>query len=130
MNRSASWSHAKLDHHALKTVLKPRLDRDAVLCTDGLSVYRSFAQEADIAHQPLNLAQGIRVKDEAFHIQNVNAYDSRLKSWMARFHGVSTRYLPNYLGWFRMLDAAGDTLTPKHIINAAFGIPYQHYLVT
>jgi len=128
--RTLSQVMPQFDHHALKGVLKPRLDRDAVLCTDGLPVYRAFAQEADIAHQPLNLAQGIRVKDKVFHIQNVNAYDSRLKAWMARFNGVSTKYLPNYLGWFRMLDAAGDTLTTKNIISAAFGTPYQHYLVT
>ena len=32
------------------------------------------------------------------HINNVNAYHSRLKEWMRRFHGVATRNLPNYLG--------------------------------
>lgn len=26
-----------------------------------------------------------------YHVQNVNAYDSRLKSWIRRFHGVATR---------------------------------------
>jgi len=34
-----------------------------------------------------------------FHIQNVNAYHSRFKGWMERFHGVATRYLRNDLGW-------------------------------
>ena len=29
------------------------------------------------------------------HINNVNAYHSRLKEWMRRFHGVATRNLPN-----------------------------------
>ena len=40
----------------------------------------------------------------AIHIQNVNAYHRRLKNWMARFHGVARRYLPNYLGWRHMLE--------------------------
>jgi transposase-like protein len=128
--RTLSQVMPQFDQDTLKTVLKPRLDRDAVLCTDGLPVYRAFAAQSDIAHQPLNLAQGIRVKDKVFHIQNVNAYDSRLKAWMARFNGVSTKYLPNYLGWFRMLDAGGDALSPKHIVNAAMGKPYQQWLVT
>jgi len=40
------------------------------------------------------------------HINNVNAYDQRLKKWMGRFHGVATKNLSNYLGWHRWLDAA------------------------
>jgi len=27
-----------------------------------------------------------------------------LREWIARFHGVASRYLPNYLGWRRALD--------------------------
>jgi hypothetical protein len=37
-------------------------------------------------------------------VQNVNAYHQRLREWIARFHGVASRYLPNYLGWRRALD--------------------------
>jgi hypothetical protein len=40
----------------------------------------------------------------AWHVQNVNAYHSRLKAWIRKFHGVATRYLKNYLGWFRALE--------------------------
>jgi hypothetical protein len=29
------------------------------------------------------------------HVNNVNAYHSRFKEWMRRFHGVATRNLPN-----------------------------------
>ena len=28
----------------------------------------------------------------------------RLREWIARFHGVASRYLPNYLGWRQALD--------------------------
>lgn len=31
-------------------------------------------------------------------------YHQRLKDWIQRFHGVSTNYLPHYLGWFRWFD--------------------------
>ena len=31
------------------------------------------------------------------HINNVNAYHSRLKQWLSRFNGVATKNLPNYL---------------------------------
>jgi hypothetical protein len=44
------------------------------------------------------------VLGNVFHIQHVNAYHSRLKDWMRRFKGVSTKYLANYLGWRRLLE--------------------------
>jgi len=40
-------------------------------------------------------------------IENVNAYHSRLKQWMNRFHGVATKYPDHYLGWFRLMDTSG-----------------------
>lgn len=56
-----------------------------------------------------------------YHIQNVNAYDSRLKQWMQRFHGVATRYLENYLGWRRLIEHFGDSLQPGLCLQAALG---------
>ena len=62
--------------------------------------------ELRLHHEPLNLRAGERVCGP-WHIQNANAYHSRLKSWLFRFHGVTTSYLEKYLGWFRALDCAG-----------------------
>jgi hypothetical protein len=56
-----------------------------------------------------------------YHIQNVNAYDSRLKGWMHRFHGVATKYLENYLGWRRWLERWGNANTPQMALDAALG---------
>lgn len=81
----------KLDAPHVRQALKPLIDTDAILCTDGAAVYSAFSRATGIAHQPLPL-RGPRVRG-AFHIQHVNAYDSRLKNWMRRFHGVATRYL-------------------------------------
>jgi hypothetical protein len=54
----------------------------------------------------------------SYHIQNVNAYISRLKHWMRRFKGVATHYLPSYLGWRRMIERHPD-LTPAAILMQA-----------
>jgi hypothetical protein len=35
----------------------------------------------------------------------VNAWHSHFKSWLVRFRGVASRYLINYSGWQRLLDA-------------------------
>lgn len=120
---------AKADTDAITTVLAPVLDADAVLCSDSNAIYRCFAERAHIAHTPVNLSAGIRVVDHAFHIQNANAYHSRLKGWMARFHGVATKYLPNYLGWRRCLERFAEILTPPVMLSLAIGAD-QHLTQT
>ena len=89
----------------LSQALKPCIHSDAILCTDGSAAMAAAARKLGLHHEPLNLHAGERVRGP-WHIQNVNGYHSRLKSWIARFHGVATAYLENYLGWFRALDRA------------------------
>lgn len=123
-DRSANITDALLEKantQAIRTVLEPLVDPDAVLCSDGNIIYRRFTEQTHLAHKSVNLSAGIRVLDNAYHIQNVNAYYSRLKTWMIRFHGVATKYLPNYLGWRRCLERFGKTLTPTLFLTQAVG---------
>ena len=87
----------------LREHLLPVLDRDVLLVTDARSAYRQFAREAGLSHDSVNLRAGERTRGAA-HVQNVNAYYRRFREWLARFHGVASRYLPNYLGWRWALD--------------------------
>ena len=87
--------------------LLPVLDPQVLLVTDANAAYRRFARKHRIAHRAVNLSAGERVRSGsavAIHVQNVNAYHGRLREWIARFHGVAPRYLPNYLGRRRALD--------------------------
>ncbi len=54
-------------------ILKPLVSPDAVLCSDGASVYASFSQAQGVTHQVVHNRQGERVVD-AYHIQHVNGY--------------------------------------------------------
>ena len=85
-----------------------KIEKDSVLCSDGYKSYIQIAQKNDLIHKRLNISAGIRVIDKVFHIQNVNAYHSRLKNWMNIFHGVASKYLEHYLGWFRLMDTSED----------------------
>ena len=78
--------------------------------------YGVIARQAGLRHEPINIAAGERVRDKVFHIQNVNAYDSRLKAWMRPFNGVATRYLQNYLGWRRMIEGLAKSINPTAIL--------------
>jgi len=89
-----------------------------VLCTDGSSLLATAARELDIEHQAVKTAR----TRGPWHIQNVNAYHSRWKGWVRRFNGISTRYLPNYLGWFRALDRhARVNAQPASLLALAIG---------
>ena len=111
----------------LQRCLLPVMDHDVLLVTDGHAAYRAFAREAGISHEAANLRAGIRVQGAA-HVQNVNAYHSRLRAWLRPFHGVATRYLPNYLGWRWILDAR-RIRSPEALLKATVGA-FPHLTVT
>jgi transposase-like protein len=106
----------------LVAALKPLLPSDTILCTDGSSVLAAAVKEIGITHRPVNVSAGRRVVAGVYHIQNVNAFDSRLKNWLRRFHGIATKYLDSYLGWFRTLDRSATTgLQPASLLSLALG---------
>lgn len=83
--------------------LLPRLAKDAELFTDGASAYYTLAKNNNIELRVVPRSKK-HLTSGALHINNVNAYDQRLKGWMDRFKGVATYYLENYLAWHRWLD--------------------------
>jgi transposase-like protein len=123
---TADFRLTKLDAAHVSAVLLPLVDKESVLCSDGAAVYASFARKSGITHKVVYAKPGLRVRETAFHIQNVNAYHGRLKGWIARFHGVATKYLVNYLGWRRMLERYQTRIQPELCVQEAIGRPFQH----
>jgi hypothetical protein len=101
----------------LHACLQPVLPDDGLLISDGAVAYQHFAEQAGITHESVNVNAGERVRG-AIHIQNVNGWHSRFKSWLVKFRGVASRYLINYSGWQRILDDRRLT-TPVHLLRAA-----------
>jgi len=99
--------------------LGPRLERDVLLVTDSHAAYPAFAREAGISHEAVNASAGIR-KRGALHIQNVNAYHSRMRAWLVPFRGVASRYLSHYFGWRWALDGQ-RIASPDAFLKAALG---------
>ena len=86
------------------TVLNGALAEVTVLCSDAHGTWKAFATAEKISHVELNVSKQQRVKN-IYHIQNVNGFHSRFKGWLARFNGVASKFLDNYLAWHRFLDA-------------------------
>ena len=99
--------------------LAPVVAKDAVLVSDGRDAYGAFAHAENILHIPIITSRGEHAY-KGFHIQNVNAYTSRLKDWMRPFKGVASWYLPSYLGWRRAIERLGENFTPERCLQAAY----------
>lgn len=100
----ADFVYNTIEKETVHRDLKSVMSEEVVLCSDGSSLYQTFAKQENIPHRRLVGLSNQRVIDGIFHIQNLNAYTSRLKQWMRRFNGVSTKYLGNYLGWRRLIE--------------------------
>ena len=120
MARPPTRCSLNLSAETIGVHLKPVVAKDAVLVTDGNRAYEAFAAETGITQMALVASQAERTVG-CYHIQNVNAYQSRFKSWLVRFKGVAAKYLPSYLGWRRMIERDRDRLTPRHCLAGAIG---------
>ncbi len=95
----------------IRQFLKPLIVPGSVLCTDGKKGYARFSVKTEgIQHVVLKQSFGERVKEQVYHIQNVNNYHYRFKAWLESFKGISFRYLSNYLEWFRYTSQLSENL--------------------
>lgn len=114
----------KSNKETLADVLIPIIDKDTLLCSDKKTSYKAFAKKYDYMLETIN-SSAKEYKRGIFHVQNVNAYDSRLKEWMKHFHGVATKYLKSYLGWMRLLDREKN-ITARELLAVFAGRDFSY----
>lgn len=105
----------------LDGVFGDKIEQETILCTDSHRSYSAFARSKKLKHEKIIANKGQYVKDQVFHVQNVNNSAQRLRKWMVRFNGVATKYLQNYLNWFMVLEKIKTS--PEKITGfAAFAV--------
>jgi len=72
-----------------------------IFCTDKDTAYAKYAAKNNFEH--IQLPGGL-IRQGEYHVQNINGYHSRLKHFINRFKGVSTKYLNNYLVWHNVIN--------------------------
>ena len=107
----------RITTHDIQKELKGKISKQSTFCTDGHPSYAGFAKREELEHKQIIASKGQRVIDKQYHVQNVNSLDSRLKKFMARFNGVSTKYLQNYLNWFLALEKVKHSTQKFKIIT-------------
>jgi transposase-like protein len=106
----------RMKHTDLERLFRDRIDDEAILCTDSHKSYIKFAQNLGIELQQIKRGKH---KEGIYHIQHINAFHSKLKKWMDRFNGVATKYLANYMYWFKWLEIFNtekDTIKSKNLL--------------
>lgn len=94
----------------LKRALDGCMEPESTLVSDKAAAYRKLASDNNV-----NLVQvkGKLYRKGIYNIQRVNAYHSHLKTFLAPFYGVSTKYLQNYLNWFIALGYDKQSLSEQ-----------------
>lgn len=101
-------------------VLGNYIDTSALLCSDTATNYKKFAKDKGLQHEMVNMSKGVYVRKSIYHIQHVNAYHKRLKQFMVRFQGVATKYLDNYLFWYRYLEQSKKVAHKERVKQLLF----------
>lgn len=121
MQRGTRWVSdgvlPDLSAAALTQTLRPALSADAVLSTDGNPSYGVVAANLGIEAGCFVASYHGPGGTGIWHVQNVNAYDSRLKGWMYHFHGVATKYL-------HLLDRFKDSVSAEQFLFHALRTRY------
>ncbi|MCK5834648.1 MAG: IS1595 family transposase [Lentisphaeria bacterium] len=102
--------------------LSAHLASDTLLITEKCHSLKSFSMQQKLKQITITSKKGEKV-DGFYHVQHVNAYHRKLKTWMQRFHGVATKYLNSYLGWSHELHS-------RHINNPLTILEWAVFLNT
>lgn len=103
-------------------VFDDKIDNCSTIVTDKMNSYVRFANTNNI-----NIVQvkSGKSKKGIYNIQHINAYHSKLKKFMAKFNGVSTKHLNNYLAWSAFVNymKGNDGAKMDELLNAVVTMP-------
>ena len=84
-------------------ILQHRIKDNSILITDGDKSYKVLK---DVKLKQLKFG---KPQSKVYHLSNINNFHSKLKQFMSRFNGVATKYLDNYVNYFREFRDKIDT---------------------
>ena len=106
----------RMTYKELKNLYKGHIGENSILCTDSHKSYIRFATDFNLDHKRIKTGKH---KEDIYHIQHINNLHSNLKRWMRRFNGVASKYISNYMHWFkwlRIFESDKDSIKTKNFI--------------
>lgn len=102
---SKVYGQGKITTKQVSIILNNRIESESLLITDKCASYRHFAEENSLNIRQLKAGQ---YQNKEIHLNTVNNYHSVFKRWLRNFNGISTKYLNNYLAWFKFIKQKND----------------------
>lgn len=90
----------------IHSVFDGKIDSDSTVVTDRMNSYVRFAHGCDLDLVQVKNGRG---KKGIYDLQHINSYHGKLKKFIAKFNGVSTKHLNNYLAWSGFVNYAKET---------------------
>jgi len=114
-----------MTHEELERLYEGRIGENSILCTDSHKSYIQFAVDLSLDHKRVKRGKH---KEGIYHIQHINAVHSKLKKWMDKFNGVATKYICNYMYWFKWLELFENDKESVKVKNfmIQFNIPHAY----
>jgi transposase-like protein len=109
----------RISSRKLESLYDGYVKEGSTICTDSLSSYKTLSRKLNLKHRQIPSGKHT---DGMFTLSSVNSLHSRFKTWNRRFNGVSTKFLPNYLVWFKWIEQTKDlkeSMKPTQMWNDA-----------
>ena len=106
----------RMTYKELENLYKGNIGENSILCTDSHKSYIRFATDFNLDHKRIKTGKH---KEDIYHIQHINSLHSNLKRWIGRFNGVASKYISNYMHWFKWLkifENDKDSIKTKNFI--------------
>ena len=93
-----------------------KIEDNSILVTDKERAYIKFAEAENLCL--IRIKADNHIYKGIYHIQHINAFHCRLKAFMRRFNGISTKHLNNYLAWFIWIWVHRDMKDVRFVNNS------------
>ena len=103
----------------VEAALGPHIAPDSMLVTDGHAAYPDFARRNGMTHHALD--SRVSADNRSIHLQNVNSLHSQVKRFMKPFNGVATKYLDNYMAFYRWTKKDVTEAVTKPTASITYG---------
>ncbi|WP_442908389.1 IS1595 family transposase [Intestinibacter sp.] len=90
-------SNNKIKSKDMVSFFEGKVEKDVTLCVYSWK-YREVARKLN-----LKLVKVFGQYNPIYNVKRVFKYNRELREWMRNFNGVATKYLNNYLTWFKFL---------------------------
>jgi transposase-like protein len=101
----------RIEAESIETTIGKMISKENILCSDSHPSIVLWAKTKQVEHHTF-IANKNHIKNKCYHVQHVNSLDNRYERWVAKFYGIATKYLQNYLNWFVFAEKIKKSLQP------------------